>query len=431
MKAKFLITIVIFLFFISVNNAQVAPLTDIQKQFKSLQVNSSPAYVILGVEPENIQRPNSPADFVANVQSATVNGKLQPNFAIETSPYYWSHPKTDSKKFNVVDYISNNNYWQNLAKSITFAFATSVSDSFTFGKIPVGTGFGVGMHLQLVQGCLSGNVRNNLLSWLDANLSQNILSSVIQKLESTNDNEIDDLDTWLDEKILRQHTYDNLSAIKKAQIKMVVENKLGENSLTAKNLSEIKKFRANFQKQSVKSLTKVNQDYQFPLTREGFMLEFAIANASIAQNGKWDSLTSAKTAIWLTPSYRFNVNKDPTVIDFIDAMAVARYTFNSKQVDSSNYFDFGGKLQWIHDKLSLSAEGVFRWLTNRSASQDKGYTFKTGVTFSYKLNELVTFKTTLGSNFDGNSTQYNKPSNMFIVGGFNFGFSNFFPSSAK
>ena len=41
-----------------------------QENFKSLQLNSSPAYVVLGVDPENIQRPNSPGDFVANAQSA-------------------------------------------------------------------------------------------------------------------------------------------------------------------------------------------------------------------------------------------------------------------------------------------------------------------------------------------------------------------------
>ncbi|HEY0652943.1 MAG TPA: hypothetical protein VGD65_07435, partial [Chryseosolibacter sp.] len=60
---------------------------NINDQIKGLQVNSSPAYVVLGVEPENIQRPNSPSEFVASVQSANVNGQLAPNFALETTPF--------------------------------------------------------------------------------------------------------------------------------------------------------------------------------------------------------------------------------------------------------------------------------------------------------------------------------------------------------
>ncbi|MBL0199037.1 MAG: hypothetical protein IPP81_02385 [Chitinophagaceae bacterium] len=45
------------------------------------------------------------------------------------------------------------------------------------------------------------------------------------------------------------------------------------------------------------------------------------------------------------------------------------------------------------------------------------------------MNNLVTFKATFDSNFDGNSTHYNDPSNMFAAGGFHFGFSNFLKSA--
>src|SRR5688572_8031107 len=76
--------------------------SDISKQFESLQVNSSPAYTVLGVEPENIQRPNSPQEFVAIAQSATANGKVVPNFAIETTPYFWGRAIADSASFDAV-----------------------------------------------------------------------------------------------------------------------------------------------------------------------------------------------------------------------------------------------------------------------------------------------------------------------------------------
>src|SRR5689334_3661819 len=69
-----------------------------QPKFESLKLTSAPAYTILGVDPQNIQRPSTPADFIAGAQSAVVNGKLQPNFAIEATPYYWKHPKTTAGK---------------------------------------------------------------------------------------------------------------------------------------------------------------------------------------------------------------------------------------------------------------------------------------------------------------------------------------------
>ena len=67
-------------------------------KFETLKLTSAPAYTVLGVDPQNIQRPTTPTDFIAGAQSAIVNGKLQPNFAIEGTPYYWKHPKTDSGK---------------------------------------------------------------------------------------------------------------------------------------------------------------------------------------------------------------------------------------------------------------------------------------------------------------------------------------------
>ncbi len=400
--------------------------SDIEKQFKSLQINSSPGYVILGVEPENIQRPNSPTDFAANVQSALVNQRLQPNFAIETSPYFWGKPGPDSLKFNIVDYLISNNYWQNLARSLTFSFATSTIDTTTFPNFSSGTGLGIGMHVQLVQGSVSSRVKDKLFAWYYSSRMKGLLESTIQKLEARNNNYIDDVDGWIDD-LLGIGDNKKIPIAEKSVIKNLLKTKINKQSLTAEDLPFLRRMRSDIERRSQRSLSDVNK-YQFPLTREGFMLELSVANGRVAEDSNWDNLSNAKTAIWLTPSYRFNVNKDPSIIDFVDIMAVARFTANSSRIDSSDYLDLGGKLQWIHNRVSLSAEGVFRYLTDKPAGQRKGYTSKTGLTLSYKLNDLVTFKTTFGSNFNGNSTTYSEPSRMFIVGGFNFGFSSFFPS---
>ena len=395
----------------------------IEDQVKALRLNASPAYVVLGVEPENIQRPNSPSDFLACVQSAVVNDRLQPNFAMETSPYYWGRKKTNRKRFDVYEYILGNNYGENLARSITLSLATSATDNTVFGNIPAGTGLGIGIHMQLVQGKVSSKVKTNLLNWYRTTRMQNILNLMVQALDDGRN--IDNLDAWMD-KVFTTGNNKYISEEEKKLFRSLLGNELQKNAFSGADLNTVRSFRDKLEKEAENDLEHVNE-YQFPLTREGFMLELAVANASVASDSKWDQLKSARTAIWLTPSYRFNVNKDPEIIDFVDLMAVVRMTFNSKEADSSHYVDAGGKIQWTHNRLSFSGEAIYRFLSKKPETQLKNHTFRTAFTFSYKMNELVTFQATFGSNFDGNSTTYSDPRKMFAVGGFNFGFSNFKP----
>jgi hypothetical protein len=346
---------------------------------------------------------------------------------METTPYYWGKKKPDSKKFNILDYILSNNYGENLAKSISLSIATSASDSAVFGKIPTGTGLGIGMHAQLIQGKVSNNVRKNLTDWYESSRFQNVLNSIIQSLEGGTN--IDNIDEWMDETLSKGNNK-TIPDGEKQIIKALLKKKLKKGLFISSDLDQIRKLRNELDDKSEKALEKVNT-FEFPLTREGFMLEFSFAHASVAPESRWENLKSAKTCIWLTPTYRFNVNKDPTIIDFIDLMSVIRLTINNKNVDSTNYLDAGGKLQWVHNRLSFSGEAILRYLTKKPAGQKKNNTFRTAFTFSYKMNELVTFQATFGSNFDGNSTKYSDPSKMFAVGGFNFGFSNFFKPNNK
>lgn len=389
---------------------------NIENQFESLQLNSAPAYVILGVEPENIQRPNSPTEFMANAHSAIVNKRLQPNFALETSPYYWGKKKPASKKFNILDYVFSNQFGENLARSITFTFATSPTDSFTFGSRTPGTGMGIGIHLQLFQ----GRADKNLSGWIEKSRLKSLINDAISVLQQNNS--IENIDDWIDN-TLTKTAYINFPENFKQNLKKQFLDLAASESLAKSDISRLSNLDLKVGKQASKYLSETNNN-RFPLTRQGFMMELSVANASIVSNNIWDSIRSAKTAIWLTPSYRFNANKDGSEISLIDLMAVFRFTGNAIDVDSSDYLDAGLKLQWIHNRISLSSEVIYRFLTHKPESQDKHHTNRTSFTFNYKINELVTFQASFGSNFNGNSTVYDDPKNMFAVGGVNFGFGD-------
>ena len=124
-----------------------------------------------------------------------------------------------------MQYITSTNYWDNLWRSITLSFATSPTDSFTFGKIPTGTGLGIGVHLQFAHGKPSKNVVSNLLGWFDAVYIQTILQAVAAKLRNNNNNRIEDLDAWLTN-LLTFDTYKELAPDRKTDIKLFIENTL-------------------------------------------------------------------------------------------------------------------------------------------------------------------------------------------------------------
>ncbi|MGE8535822.1 MAG: hypothetical protein ACN6OJ_14635 [Chryseobacterium sp.] len=390
-------------------------------QVTSLHLKSSPAFVVLGVEPENIQRPNSPTDFLASVNSAVVNEKLQPGFAIETSPYYWGENKNKSNYENI-DYIFSSNYGNNLLRSLTFSFASSASDTLSFGGTQKGTAFGIGMHLQLVQGKPSKKTVKKLTEWYVSSYSSLALMQILESINTRG--RIDDLDTYLEE-VLSVGSFKLIEGDQKKVIKLLLRQMIGSNSLNENDAVRIKSINENLKHVSEITINDINK-YTFPLTREGFMLEFAIANASLAVESQWKQFKSAKTSIWITPSYRFNINKDKESSDFFDIIAVSRMTFNAKQTDVSNYYEFGGKLQWIHNRISISGEYISRYLSEKPDTMLKNHTSRMAFSFAYKLTDNFTFQMSMGSNFDGNSTTYSDPAKMFVVGGLNFGFSSLF-----
>lgn len=253
------------------------------------------------------------------------------------------------------------------------------------------------------------------MGWFYNSRTKVLFEGLISTLEDGS--EISDMEDWVDTKMENEASLKNLPESEKESIKSMFLQKVRKESLTRKNLASIRSARDVVAKKAKDGIGKVNA---FPLTREGFMLELSGASARIATDAEWANMTVAKQAIWITPSYRFNVNEDPTVIDMVDIMAVARWTSNASAVDASNYLDAGGKLQWIHERFSVSAEAIYRYATVKPQDVQKNYTYRTSWTFSYKLNDLVTFKTTFGTKFDGTSVHYDEPEKMFIVGGFNF-----------
>lgn len=409
----------------------------VQPKFENLKLNSAPAFVILAVEPENIQRPTSPKDFIAGLQSSIVNGMLKPNVAFELTPYYLVNPKKkeNSKRFDASNYLlsRDGNIFTTIKKSLSFSLATSESDTVVFGKLDPGTGIGLGTRFVLID----GKPGKELLAWNKQQIRTvffNDLLSLVSTLPPGNvdmqlvlDNRIDNflnisgknLNIGLREPELKAMFY-------KIRDDIMFDFTTNKRSLDKDSLiSFLEAKQVAEAEQESALLDKLNKKKN-PLAKQGFMLEFAAGSGTVFENNQWNSWKNAKAAFWLTPSWRKDISKDGKDIALFDFMLVFRYTINNKKdsVDIADYFDSGLKGQLIKNRWSGSVECVGRWASEVPEAVKSKFTYRLALSADYKITEDITFKFSFGSNFDGNTATYTNPKEMFALGGVNFGFGN-------
>jgi hypothetical protein len=196
---------------------------------------------------------------------------------------------------------------------------------------------------------------------------------------------------------------------------------LSNDNCKTKSTSDAAKIAAN--KNQV--ITKINSR-KVPFDRQGFTLELAAAGVTILQDNVWKQSHHGKTALWITPAYRFNVSDkdDNDLTKSIDLMGVFRFIWNDKMVDIADYFDFGAKFQYNKAIWNASFEGTARHANKIPTGISSHWTYCWLASFSYTINEVTTLKFSLGSNFDGNTTTYSDPNKMFAIGGVNLSIFN-------
>lgn len=417
------------------------------QDFEQLRPNASPAYMLLGVSPTEIERPTTPKEFIAGIQAASVNGRLAPNLAIEFTPYeLLSASRDDPYTVKARKYLLDDGYGLNLARSLSISFATSESDTVVMGSLGSGTSAALGMKLLLCHGKLNKSTTAAL--WhLTSGFSVLSLVSNLNSLVSNNYADGDnvpliDLQTAIDAQLAAEHRIvqadQRLSTSEKAKGMALLDEKAAEvnaallaaaNGQATLTGAVVKGLLASLNTTSrnvpVSALTVLNSKFAF--AREGFVLEANAAFLGHFVQNSWDSLQAAKYAVWLTPSYRLNLNRnqfdDVLLLDF---MGLARYTGNNMKVDTASYLDMGAKLQFTFNRLTMSAEYVGRILPEiKNASGDVYYTDRITGSLEYVLNNLITLRASFGRTFDGNSAVYDDPSDaLFGMGGLALSFLN-------
>lgn len=399
-------------------------------EFKQLEITSSPAYMLLGVQPTNISRPSTPREFSTSLNYVNIDGVLQPSFALETNPLNWQtekqKKKNESYNFDANKYFDHN-IFNGIKNNFSLSIATSNTDSVSLGELGKGTGVGLGLKTSLIPGIVQKKTFKQYQNFALATAKKMCL----EELKSI----LSDLDPDIDPSayILRvlpkiKNDINRSTTIPSLMKPKVIEeiesylntfqSELKVSSLQSRLVNEMDNQRSL----STRAAGKIDSMVT-PFAREGFILELAYSNLIHLPGNTWANSTLAKYGFWLTPSYRIDLSpeEDFSIIESLDVMGVLRYIWNEKRVDKTNYLDYGFKLQFNRENWNLSIEGVTRNIITSNNDLENKRTNSWITNFSYLITDNLTFRFSFGSNFDGTTRTFSQPNGRIIMGGINFG----------
>ncbi|HXF48794.1 MAG TPA: hypothetical protein VNL73_05145 [Verrucomicrobiae bacterium] len=140
-KAGLLVQAIILILFLSkIGLAQKVSLND-------LRTPPSPAFVLLGVEPSSIERPNTPKAFAASLLSAVNQSDFLPkNYALEIAPYWlYSHPNLTFDDYYKAGLIGT------VLQTGSLSLATSIAPN-SIDSLPDTARLGFGLRTILING---------------------------------------------------------------------------------------------------------------------------------------------------------------------------------------------------------------------------------------------------------------------------------------
>ena len=347
-------------------NPAQAESTDSLPAYNSLLTPASPAFSLLGAAPTEIAKPTTPADLAVTALSKSGNFTAIPRqFALETSPYWlFLHPRLSWRDDTA------RGLGASLARTGTVSFATAqIGDSAK----PI-TGLAVSAKASLFSGSMSRKARG----WLAEAETTEAASS---------------------------HVYGTVMIGMKAKADSLLIRILSDSGKSPEEKNLAVKAHAGFVAK-VKDSVFISPIYiraidsirlareggirEIPATRQGFLLEAAIAAAwdfpdNIADSGEFDQF-----AVWLTPAYVFESN---------NLVGILRYGWSGGN-DAANAFDAGAKWIWAWKEYALAGEGVWRYLT---VTPERDKQWKADATFEWNIlpNQWVTFA--FGKDFRGNA----------------------------
>lgn len=375
--------------------------------FNTIRTPTSPAFVLLGVEPTSVERPTTPSDFAASIVNATDQlSALPKNFALEASPYWLiGHPGQDwraDEKRTVLQSVQR-----------TFSLAAATAQTGT-EEAPV-TGLAVSGRVALLSGHLSPSTVQQLAR-LDT-LAAAEQAELLGRLKDVGDAAAGKLAVFAAQADAQQGTANNdaitkgllalieggdaaaatIAAAKDAlnaqvalarQIATADADKravdMAAATLTAslnKEPDEISEAEAP----AAKALAEARQ--QFASAREGVVVELAGGASWSAPNAVIDSVALSRWGAWFTVGYE---------MPKVSFLGVLRY-LDSGTSSADDAVDVGGRVAISRDVYAISVEYVDRHFIHGA---DVPRPWRLAGVFDYKISSTLWLTGSFGRDYE-------------------------------
>ncbi|MGD1845513.1 MAG: hypothetical protein ACFB10_08985 [Salibacteraceae bacterium] len=368
-----------------------------------LRPPSSPAFNILGIEPESVMRPSTPNALGSALVSSIQDGFLRPDIALEFAPYWLkSRPNISFK-----DYIAPT-FKQRLKQTTAISIATS---SFN-DENESGSRLGWGVRTQWLSGTTSsrtveltkatlletmlgtlvGEYKRDTSIHTPAQLETKVLARIDAMLDGTAD--LPQL-TGLSPKEIKSFLREKA----KKQVQMaILQNPKKEDESMKNYINRLRSENALLPKATAKRLSKGSKE---PV---GWLLQSAIASSMTFPSERFQFSEIPNASAWTTLTYRSYNEKSAINL-------MVRYT--GSFVDSvSNNLDIGLSLVRHSSNFSFALEGLYRayrvegvealdeTLTQMTTTTIEGETYRVTMNVAYKLSDLITLNATVGKDYD-------------------------------
>lgn len=303
--------------------------------FNGLRTPVSPAFVLLGIAPTVVERPNTPSDLALSVLNRSAAFTSLPrDIALELSPYWLvKHPTLR---------------WQDdIGRGVGTSVARTMTISFATAELGTTDRPVTGLSLAFRAAPFSGRLSDTTVAQLakiDSTLTGH--SALLDSLTASGVAEIDAIRL---REVRAAAAQGDSAAMKTA----LARHQARLDSLTREGMEDPRYLaRMDSSREQFKQLAFI---------REGFVLEVAAGAAMQAPGGAADSAKLARFGAWITAGY-----EGPT----LSFVFVNRFLASS--VDSTfDAVDLGMRLIYTSGRYAISAEGSFRTFTEAGAPSNE------------------------------------------------------------
>jgi hypothetical protein len=322
-----------------------------------LSAPTTPAFVLLGVSPASVERPESGKAFIFNaINQLSSSGGLPENYAFELTPFWMK----SNRSLSFAEY-QRPTLWHGIGQSLRISVATAPIPGATKDADPLGTKLAIGFNTKIRNGRPNPTMNTSLEALYAKNKALLVLDRELEKLEA------------------------DLEAREAGSAIASLER-------------DITRKRAEIANQEAEITTATLLIQTLDAQRVGFFLTIAAGQAwDFAGNDTTHAIANRR-GVWITPAYR-KLRCEKGCEASFDLIGVVRYL---KDPDTDGMFDYGGRLVWRPTKQFNSSFELIRRMapaTSGASGESTEDSNRAAGLLEYRIKEDLILYGTFGQDF--------------------------------